>query len=132
MAIIGSTEENLAFAVHNIKNEYPRIQIVYATNGYRRFNEVCDDLSRIEKPHVLMIGMGSPMQEQWTSRLTSVLPSTFIANVGGALDIISGTKIRAPHLVQIMGLEWLYRLIREPSRLGRQLRILRVFKYLLK
>ena len=129
IAVIGTTEKNLELAINNIEKSYPQLKVVFVANGFKRDSQVSTDLLKVDHIDLILIGMGSPKQEEWTSKLTEILPKSFIANVGGAIDILSGQKNRAPSLIQILGLEWLYRLIQEPKRINRQLRILKIFKY---
>lgn len=78
---------------------------------------------------LLFVAFGSPKQELWIAQYLSQLPVTVAMGVGGAFDIVSGRVPRAPKLVRQLGLEWLYRLAREPWRIRRQLRLL-VFLWL--
>lgn len=72
------------------------------------------------KPDLLLVALNFPRQEKWISANINKLPSVKLAiGVGGAFDFISGTKKRAPRALRALGLEWLYRLILEPRRLGR-------------
>ncbi len=72
------------------------------------------------QPEILFVAYGAPAQELWISRHLSKFPSVKIAmGVGGAFDFLSGLKKRAPKWMQKLGLEWLYRLLKEPSRIKR-------------
>jgi len=68
-----------------------------------------------------MVALGSPRQELFAARLTARVPGILAVGCGGALDILSGEKSRAPAFMVDHGLEWLYRLYKEPARLRRQL-----------
>ena len=69
------------------------------------------------RPGVLFVAYGSPAQELWIARHLHELPSVRIAmGVGGAFDFIARIRKRAPHWMRSLGLEWLYRLVQEPSR----------------
>lgn len=70
---------------------------------------------------VLCVAYGAPAQELWIHRNLERLPVAIAMGVGGAFDFLSGRQRRAPRLMQRMGLEWLYRLYREPSRWRRML-----------
>ncbi len=78
---------------------------------------------------VLLVAFGAPAQEVWIARNLPRLGPCVAIGVGGALDYLSGAVPRAPLWVRRCGLEWLYRLIRQPRRLRRQL-ALPVFVYL--
>ncbi len=70
---------------------------------------------------VLLAGLGSPKQELWLVDHLAASGAAVGIGVGGSFDVIAGTKKRAPRIVQRIGLEWLYRLVQEPSRWRRQL-----------
>lgn len=72
------------------------------------------------KPCILFVAYGAPAQELWIARNLRRMPSVKVAmGVGGAFDLISGLRQRAPKWMQVMGLEWLYRLVQEPIRFPR-------------
>ncbi|MEW5947582.1 MAG: polysaccharide pyruvyl transferase CsaB [bacterium] len=71
------------------------------------------------KPHVLLVGMGSPKQENWIARFGTTLGVPALIGVGGTFDVLSGKTRRAPALMRRLGLEWLYRLVRQPGRMRR-------------
>ena len=73
------------------------------------------------RPHVLLVAFGAPMQELWIARNKERLHVPVCVGVGGAFDFISGRAPRAPLVVQRAGLEWLYRLTRQPWRWKRML-----------
>jgi N-acetylglucosaminyldiphosphoundecaprenol N-acetyl-beta-D-mannosaminyltransferase len=68
-----------------------------------------------------LVALGFPKQEFWVSHHAAALGELVCIGVGGTFDVISGKLVRAPRLVRSLGLEWLYRLAREPRRLRRQL-----------
>ena len=74
-----------------------------------------------KKPDILFVGLGAPRQEFWISENRSRLRVPLLIGVGGCFDVISGNLKRAPLFFQRMGLEWLWRLIKEPWRFGRML-----------
>ncbi len=78
---------------------------------------------RVAKADILCVAYGAPAQELWIARNLSRLPVAVAMGVGGAYDFLSGRQRRAPRIMQQMGLEWLYRLYREPWRLRRMLAI---------
>ena len=76
---------------------------------------------RATQPDVLFVAFGAPSQDLWIARNQPRLQVPVAMGVGGALDFIAGVAKRAPGWLQRLGLEWLYRLIREPWRWRRQL-----------
>ncbi len=81
------------------------------------------------KPQIVFAAFGSPWQEKWFIEHKARLNGIVCIGVGGGFDFALGKVDRAPRLIRRIGLEWLYRLVREPWRFGRQLRLIR-FAYL--
>lgn len=72
------------------------------------------------KPDILFVAFGAPKQELWLERNLPYLQTVKVAiGVGGAFDFIAGIRKRAPHWMQKLGIEWLYRVIQQPSRIRR-------------
>jgi N-acetylglucosaminyldiphosphoundecaprenol N-acetyl-beta-D-mannosaminyltransferase len=84
--------------------------------------QAAEAVARIQavKPHLLFVGFGSPKQEVFIHRHRAALPSTVSLAVGATFDFIAGVVPRAPGWMSRMGLEWSYRLLREPRRLWRR------------
>jgi N-acetylglucosaminyldiphosphoundecaprenol N-acetyl-beta-D-mannosaminyltransferase len=85
-------------------------------------DELDADLVRIQvaSPDFVWVGLGAPKQEYWVEQARGRLRVAGVMTVGAAFDFHSGAKRRAPHWMQRTGLEWLYRLAREPRRLVRR------------
>ena len=77
------------------------------------------------KPSLIFVSFGSPAQELWIERHSKVLSGSVVMGVGGAFDFLSGKVNRAPAFLQKIGLEWLYRLVRQPWRWRRQTRLIK-------
>ena len=77
------------------------------------------------KPHLVFVSFGSPDQELWIARHKKEFNKCVVMGVGGALDYLFGNVVRAPVVIQKFGMEWLYRLINQPWRWKRQLRLLK-------
>lgn len=77
------------------------------------------------KPHIVFVAYGSPAQELWIDRHSKLFEGMVVAGVGGAFDFLSGTITRAPKWLRAIGFEWLFRLIRQPWRVIRQLRLVK-------
>ena len=83
------------------------------------------------KPTVILAGLGAPRQEKWLKANLPQIPTVAVAmGVGGAFDMLAGLKPRAPLGVRKAGLEWLWRVILEPRRLGRIFRAIVIFPIL--
>ena len=77
------------------------------------------------KPHFVFVAFGSPNQELWIERHKNEFVNCVVMGVGGAFDYLSGNINRSPIFIQKLGIEWLYRLISQPWRWRRQLRLLK-------
>lgn len=86
--------------------------------------EAVFSIVRARRPHFVFAAFGSPEQEKWLWRNRAELDGIVCMGVGGGFDFLSGSVPRAPTLVRSVGLEWLYRLIRQPWRWRRQVRLL--------
>jgi len=75
------------------------------------------------KPHLVFVAFGSPDQELWIARHKKEFSNCVVMGVGGAFDYLSGKVIRAPGIIQKVGFEWLFRLVNQPWRWKRQLRL---------
>jgi N-acetylglucosaminyldiphosphoundecaprenol N-acetyl-beta-D-mannosaminyltransferase len=83
-------------------------------------NEKIIKLVRESRPDMLFVGMGSPKSEKWAWKHLEELGVPAVLCTGAAFDFVSGSKKRAPLLMQKIGLEWLFRLIQEPGRLWKR------------
>jgi N-acetylglucosaminyldiphosphoundecaprenol N-acetyl-beta-D-mannosaminyltransferase len=70
-----------------------------------------------KRPHIIWVGLGLPKQEYWMANHSAKLPESVMVGVGAAFDWFGGRQPRAPRFVQNLGLEWFFRLIKEPKRL---------------
>lgn len=84
------------------------------------------------KPHLVFVAFGSPDQELWIERHKNLFKNTIVMGVGGAFDFLAGAIPRAPKLLRILGLEWLFRLIIQPWRFKRQIRLIKFIFLVLK
>jgi N-acetylglucosaminyldiphosphoundecaprenol N-acetyl-beta-D-mannosaminyltransferase len=78
---------------------------------------------RETQPHILLVAYGAPTQDLWIARHREEIKVPLMIGVGGTLDYLAGTAVRPPKGVSNLGLEWLYRLIKQPWRWRRQLRL---------
>jgi len=83
------------------------------------------------KPHILLVSFGSPDQELWLARHKKEFSGIVAVGVGGAFDYLGGKVLRAPGLIRNLGLEWLFRLINQPWRWRRQLRLIKFTQLIL-
>lgn len=119
VAIIGSKEDVILKAIENLQNQINGLNIVYYHNGYfDNDNEIYEEINT-KSPRLILVAMGSPRQEQFIYNAKKVLKPTLMIGIGGSLDVWSGMVKRAPKIFQILGLEWLYRTLSQPSRIKR-------------
>lgn len=128
----GAKEEVVKLARDNIHEKYPNIRISGYLNGYISDNDkIVEEINR-ECPNIIFVALGSPRQELWIKNNFERLNVQVFQGVGGSFDVFSGTVKRAPAIFQKFGLEWLYRLISQPSRIKRQLALPRFLLSVLK
>jgi N-acetylglucosaminyldiphosphoundecaprenol N-acetyl-beta-D-mannosaminyltransferase len=111
-------------AAANIHARFPRARVCGFHHGYFTQEEEGEILRALgeQRPDILLAGLGFPRQEKWL-HAHRALPVRLSAAVGGTLDILAGTATRAPAAFRALGLEWLYRLARQPARAGRMLQL---------
>ncbi len=125
--IFGATEEVNTEAVNALRRRCPGIQIVGRANGFLDDREMPALIQKINnlETDILFVALGSPKQEEWMQRWLPSLNVKVCQGIGGTLDTIVGRVKRAPIRWQRLGLEWLYRLFQEPTRIWRQLSLIR-------
>ena len=105
-----------------LEKKYPGIYIAGTFSGSPKKDDEKESHKLINdvKPDILFVAFGAPNQEIWIAENMRYLKTTKLAvGIGGAFDFIAGKKKRAPKIVGKLGLEWLYRLIQQPSRIKR-------------
>jgi len=108
-------------AAEKLKELYPNIIISGTQDGYEKDNSKVNAKINEAKPDILFVAMGSPKQENWINANRDSLHPTIYQGVGGSFDVLAGTVKRAPEAFQKVGMEWFYRLMKEPKRFKRQL-----------
>lgn len=139
--LLGGKEGVAKAAGENIIKRYPNIKLAGFHHGYFKGSHIGhnnheEELGIIHsinkvKPDIIFVGLGFPKQEIWIDANKNRVNSKVIIGNGGTMDILSGNAKRAPEVFQKLGLEWLYRLIREPSRIKRQMVIPKFMLYVL-
>lgn len=123
--LLGARENIPATTAFRLMEKFPNLKIVGAEKGYRSWHRRFKDEKLISminrrKPDIIFVAFGHGKQEKWIAKNLTNLPSVKIAmGVGGSFDYISGYVERAPSIIRKFGLEWLYRLIKQPWRLPR-------------
>ncbi|MBT2256244.1 MULTISPECIES: WecB/TagA/CpsF family glycosyltransferase [Priestia] len=106
-----------------LEEMFPGILIVGTLNGYEKNEEVIERTINDSGAEIIFVALGSPAQENWIIAHKEKLNPSVYQGVGGSFDVISGRLNRAPAVFQKFGLEWLYRLLKEPWRWKRQLEL---------
>ena len=125
--ILGSTDEVVEMTKTTLESS--GVNVVGARNGY--FNddeqEKIIDLIKTSGAKIITVAMGSPKQELFINHCVKTMPQLFYMGVGGTYDVFTGNVKRAPLLFRYFNCEWLYRLLSQPTRIGRQLNLLKYF-----
>jgi len=121
--ILGGKKDVARLACENIKKEFPSIEISGFHDGYFEKKDEESIIKQINEksPDILFVALGAPRQEKWIYNHKAVLKTKIAMGVGGSVDIWAGTAKRAPVVFQRLGLEWFYRLLKEPWRYKRML-----------
>lgn len=118
--LFGADEEVNRKTYELTRQKYPNLKIAGRSHGYLRgaaLEAKIDDIDALA-PDILWLAMGVPTEQQFVARWQARLPNVgAIKTSGGLFDFYSGTKPRAPKLLQTLGLEWAYRVLIEPRRL---------------
>lgn len=102
-----------------VENKYPDLKILGAVNGYVADKDKVFEEIKKAKPDIVMVALGIPAQERLIYKHLSSFEKGIFIGVGGSFDVLSGTKQRAPEFFIDHNLEWLYRIVKEPSRIKR-------------
>jgi UDP-N-acetyl-D-mannosaminouronate:lipid I N-acetyl-D-mannosaminouronosyltransferase len=130
--LIGTTTEVIQNTVKKLKQEYPNINILGFQNGFINEDQKIELKEKLKKlkPDVVFVAQGTPRQEFLMDELIKIHPALYMG-LGGSFDIYGGYKKRAPKIFLDLHCEWLYRLLKEPTRFRRQLSLVK-FLILLK
>ncbi|MGK9174463.1 lipopolysaccharide N-acetylmannosaminouronosyltransferase [Yokenella regensburgei] len=128
--LLGGKPEVLAQTAEKLHRQW-QVNIVGSQDGYFRPDdrEALFERIRDSGARIVTVAMGSPRQEILMRDCRVVHPHALYMGVGGTYDVFTGHVKRAPEVWQRMGLEWLYRLLSQPSRITRQLRLLRYLSW---
>jgi N-acetylglucosaminyldiphosphoundecaprenol N-acetyl-beta-D-mannosaminyltransferase len=119
--LLGAAPGVAAKAAAKLREQAPGLRVAGCRDGYFAPEDepaIIREIAELQ-PAALFVALGIPRQERWISTHMSELGVPVCMGVGGSFDVISGLKKRAPAWMQRSGLEWLYRIAREPSRLPR-------------
>lgn len=121
--LLGSRPGIGELAAQKMMQKHPRLRIAGIADGYFQDEAPVIDKINASGADVLFVCLGAPKQEQFMARHQKALHVKLMAGLGGTLDSFAGTVKRAPKWMIRLNLEWLYRLIKEPKRFKRMLRL---------
>ena len=119
---IGAKAEVNKIAVAKVREQYPQLTIAGARDGYFDLDDQTVSQAVIDSgADLVFAALGFPKQEYFLKRIKAARPNAVLMGVGGSFDVLSGTVKRAPKWMQKLSIEWLYRLVTNPSRIGRMM-----------
>ena len=123
VALVGASPEVMDTLVTRLRRELPGLDLVMASHGYLSPAEWPDLERRLleARPDLVLAALGVPRQETWIRGLAGRRRGGLWMGVGGSFDVWAGTKKRAPGWMRALQIEWLYRLVQEPTRWRRML-----------
>ena len=135
MAELAATDETFYFfggapgvantAARKMMKKYPGLKVVGVHNGYfdeKEEKRIIQDI-KTKSPSILLVGLGAPKQEKWIYDNIRLTGAKVAIGVGGSFDVMAGNVKRAPKIFQKLGLEWFHRLITQPTRWKRMMRL---------
>lgn len=119
--LLGSSQENLKSCIVNLIRDYPDLNIVGYKNGFFDMDNPKEILEEIKEkePYAVFVAMGCPRQESFIVKYMDELPAKVFMGVGGSFDVIAEKVNRAPKWMINIGMEWFYRVAKEPWRIKR-------------
>lgn len=116
--LLGAAPGVAQAAADVLQRRHPGLQVVGVQHGYYRRDEEPMVIQQIRaaRPHLLLVALGFPRQEEWIAAHLESTGAAVAIGIGGSLDLFAGRVRLAPAWIRRLGLEWLYRLVREPRR----------------
>ncbi|AQS11980.1 putative N-acetylmannosaminyltransferase [Clostridium saccharobutylicum] len=138
--LLGAAEGVAAKAAENLKNKFEGLNIVGTYSPSYGFEDKQEEIEKIidiitkSKPDILAVGLGAPKQEKFIHKFRDRLNIPVSLAIGASIDFEAGNIQRAPIFMQKCGLEWFYRLCKEPKRMFKRYLVddLKIFKIALK
>lgn len=121
--LLGSKPGIAELAAKKMMEKHPKLCICGVSDGYFKEDREVIEKIKAAKADVVYVCLGAPKQELFMNRHKDELGVKLMAGLGGTLDGIAGTVKRAPRWMIKLQLEWLYRLVKEPKRIGRMMRL---------
>ena len=122
---LGASEDVNVKVTKRVERDYPDLVIAGRKNGYfNRFDDELADKIAATQPDIVFVALGAKRQEGWIYHYMDKFEKGIFIGVGGSFDVLSGQIKRAPSIWIKFQLEWLYRLLKEPHRVKRDLKVL--------
>ena len=121
--LLGAKPGVAELAAANLKAAYPGLIVCGTHDGYFKEDAPVVEAIRQSAADVVFVCLGAPKQELWMAQHGPETGARLMIGLGGALDVFAGVVERAPEVYQKLGLEWLHRLIKEPQRFGRMVKL---------
>lgn len=110
-------------AARRLQEQYAGLRIAGVHDGYFQEDGPVVEAIRESGADVVFVCLGAPKQEKWMRKNGEATGAHLLVGLGGCLDVFSGQVQRAPEIFQKLGLEWLHRLAKNPSRIGRMMKL---------
>ena len=110
-------------AARRLQTQYPGLTIAGTHDGYFKEDAPVIEAVRASGADVVFVCLGAPKQEKWMKKNGEATGAHLLVGLGGCLDVFSGAVQRAPEIYQKLGLEWFHRLMKDPRRIGRMMKL---------
>lgn len=121
--LLGAKPGVAEMAAVNLRAQYPGLVVCGTHDGYFREDGPVAEAIRQSGAEAVFVCLGAPKQEKWIAANGEATGARLLVGLGGSLDVFAGQVKRAPEAFQKLGLEWFYRLCKQPSRIGRMARL---------
>ena len=121
--LLGGKPEVAALAGKKLEEKYNGLRIAGTADGYFKEDGPIVEMIAKSGADVVFVCLGAPKQELWMQRYGAETKANLLCGLGGSLDVFAGVAQRAPVFFQKAGLEWFYRLCKEPRRIGRMMKL---------
>lgn len=118
---LGAKDEVLKEMVSKVEKDYPKLIVSGCHHGYIDVDNCSDIIEDINNnsPYVLFVAMGTPMQEKLIFNYMNSINCSLYMGVGGSFDVLSGKINRCPEWISKVGMEWFYRMVKDPTKIKR-------------
>lgn len=121
--LLGAKPGVAELAARNLQERYPGLKIAGTHDGYFQEDEPVVNAIRESGADCAFVCLGAPKQELWMAKCGADTGAKLLCGLGGSMDVFAGIVERAPRFWSDHGLEWFYRLCKEPRRIGRMIRL---------